>query len=105
MGAPGKLPAVPEVQADQILAVVCGDLAAEIREVERCAERFFDAEAPVSLAGPDTAVTPVEFLMDTLEAPSWVAFGRVGNQLCLVLDGEHSLLLDADPTSERTREA
>ena len=101
--APGRLlgeyPAEPCLRRDLLIAVTDGDLAAEATDVEMCLQTHFATVRQMALVPGDAEVTPIEFWLDLPGIPGWVNFGRVGSNLCFLVDGSVALVRDGALTN------
>lgn len=79
-----------------------GDLTTEMDEVDWFARDCLENLRPLIPAPEDSPIIPIEFFLDQPTAPGWVAFGRVGDHVCLLLDRERAVRPD---TATNTTEA
>ncbi len=92
----GTFPAEPRLRRELVLAATVGDAAAEALAVDRFLQDLRAAAGPMTEVPQEATVVPVEFWLDARGTPGWKAFGRVGDELCLVLEDGTALVRAAD---------
>lgn len=83
----GRSPEPPRLRRSGLLNVMSGAFAEEVEAVDRCVRRYAASSAPVVCARGDEQAAMIDFLLDAPDAELWSAFGRVGDEVVVVVDG------------------
>ena len=89
----GRYPDPPRLRRDLLLGVVEGDLHAEAGALDRCLDAWSQAEEPVRPVSGRSVAT-IELLLDSMQIPTWVAFGRRDGTISLLLDGDLGFVIE-----------
>jgi hypothetical protein len=87
------------LRRDLLIAVTDGDLTAEASDVDMCLQTHFGAVQQMALVPGHAEVKPIEFWLDLPGTPGWTCFGRVGSNLCFLVDGSVALVRDGGLTN------
>jgi hypothetical protein len=104
--APGKalgtFPADPRIRRDLLVAVTDGDLQAEAECADQCLRDHFEGKPVMELASQQITVVPIEFWLDLPGTPSLKCFGRIGTQMCFLIDDGLALVRTGFRPGERS---
>lgn len=89
----GRYPDPPRLRRDLLLGVVEGDLHAEADALDRCLDAWFQAEESVQPVS-GRLFAAIELLLDSMQIPTWVAFGRRDGTISLLLDGDLGFVIE-----------
>jgi hypothetical protein len=89
----GHYPNLPRLRRDLLLGVADGDLEAQVDAVDHLLHAWFHSAEPVQIES-GSSFFAVELLLDSMEIPTWVAFGQRDGQVALLLGASLALVCE-----------
>lgn len=87
----GHYPKLPRLRRDLLLGVADGDLDAQVDAVDHWLHACFHSAEPVQIAS-GRSFSAVELLLDSMETPTWLAFGQRDGRVALLLNASLALV-------------
>lgn len=82
------------LQVEVWLGVADGDLDAQVDAVDHWLHAWFHSAEPVQIAS-GRSFSAVELLLDSMETPTWLAFGQRDGRVALLLNASLALVCDS----------
>lgn len=91
----GCYPDPPRLRRDLLLGVVEGELPAQADALDHCLRTCFRSAKPVE-PEPGRSFVGIELLLDSMETPTWLAFGKQDGKVVLRVDETLALVCEPD---------